>query len=158
MITTEEEFLNLSTTHIPPTTLASTSASIFAADEHLTSAGKDEKTSTLESETMYPTTKGVRRIDDKDLLTTIPSLDAEISTSGTPSVTDLSSRPRIPKITEVPDEMFTTVITPKRTTIKPTFRPIPGEGSYALLCSTNLHAKKLYSFAYFFIILMTFSA
>ena len=122
MISTEEEFLNLTTTRQPPTT-TSTSFSL-STEEDL----KKTDFTTMESEEMYPTTKGIRRIDEEEIVTIVPGLDIEESTTEGTLMT--ISGPRVPKITEIPEDMFTK---PRSSTAKPIFypsRPIPGEGKF----------------------------
>lgn len=141
MISTEEEFLNLTTIH-PPFTSTSTSFSV-PAEEDL--ASKDIF-STTESEQLYPTTKGIRRIDDEEIVTIVPGLEGEESTTEGGTVMTVTG-PRVPKITEIPEDMFTT--RPRSTTARPFFpkRPIPGEGKH--LVYLNSHLKHFDIFFFF---------
>lgn len=119
MITTEEEFLNLTTLYTTPSTLTTASVSASAADEDLTSGVDAETISTTEQESLYPTTKGIRRIDDADLVSTLSTIDEMLSTED-----------ELAKTTEKP-----TTTAPRITTRRPVFypsRPIPGEGNILL--------------------------
>lgn len=122
MISTEEEFLNLTTIH-PPFTSTSTSSSVPTEED----LGSKDIFSTTESEQLFPTTKGIRRIDDDEVVTIVPGLEIEKSTTEATVMT--VTGPRVPKITEIPEDMFTT--RPRSTTARPFFpkRPIPGEGN-----------------------------
>lgn len=120
MMSTEEEFQNLTSTQPTPSTTS------VPSKEGMPS---DVPSSTLESEQMFPTTKGIRRIDETDM-TTIPTSETpESVTDKKTNVTDWTSASRVPKITDVPEDMFTTVRL--STTGRPIFypkRPVPGEG------------------------------
>lgn len=137
MISTEEEFLNLTTIQ-PPFTSTSTSSSV-PAEEDL--ASKDIF-STTESDQLYPTTKGIRRIDDDEIVTIVPGLEVEGSTTEGTVMT--VTGPRVPKITEVPEDMFTTKI--RSTTGRPFFpkRPIPGEGKHLVYLNSHLNHFDLF--------------
>ncbi|CAL1271354.1 unnamed protein product [Larinioides sclopetarius] len=96
-------------------------------DLHISTVPTDirPEVSTAGTEDLEEITTAALEAEVSELITETPS--AENATFVT---SDLVSRPREPKITEVPEDLFTSVTVPK-VTGKPVFfpsRPIPGEG------------------------------